>query len=127
MFGRPITVEVEGPAPQRFGLTEADSIPIALTVNELLTNAIKHSDSASGAIVCRMVCSADELSLCVFNQGRLAAGFNLAQVPSGISGLGLVRALLPRKGAQISLAQDGPSVVARLRLSPPALALLEPL
>ncbi|HEV8690597.1 MAG TPA: PAS domain-containing protein, partial [Ideonella sp.] len=43
MFGRAIRFEVTGPAPHRFALSEADSIPIALTVNELLTNAIKHS------------------------------------------------------------------------------------
>ncbi|MCA6217948.1 PAS domain S-box protein [Ideonella sp. B7] len=125
MFGRPITMEVEGPDPQRFALTEADSIPVALTVNELLTNAIKHS--AGGVIACRMVCEAGAVALCVANPGALAPGFELTQVPAGISGLGLVRALLPRKGAVISLAQEGPNVVARLRLAPPAVALLTPL
>ncbi|MCD2342156.1 PAS domain S-box protein [Ideonella azotifigens] len=125
MFGRQIEVEVQGPAPHRFALTEADSIPVALTVNELLTNAIKHSEG--GVIVCRMICGEAEVSLCVLNPGRLAPDFSLAQIPSGISGLGLVRALLPRKGATISLTQEGEAVVARLRLVPPAVALLEPL
>ena len=125
MFGRPITMEVQGPDPHRFALTEADSIPVALTVNELLTNAIKHS--AGGAIACRMECGEDAVALSVANPGSLAPEFNLAQVPAGISGLGLVRALLPRKGASISLSQEGPMVVARLRLAPPAVALLTPL
>jgi PAS domain S-box-containing protein len=125
MFGRPITMEVQGADPHRFALTEADSIPVALTVNELLTNAIKHS--AGGAIACRMECGEDAVALSVANPGSLAPEFNLAQVPAGISGLGLVRALLPRKGASISLSQEGPMVVARLRLAPPAVALLTPL
>ena len=125
MFGRPITMEVQGADPHRFALTEADSIPVALTVNELLTNAIKHS--AGGAIACRMECGQDAVSLSVANPGALAPEFTLAQVPAGISGLGLVRALLPRKGASISLSQEGALVVARLRLAPPAVALLTPL
>jgi len=125
MFGRPITMEVQGADPHRFALTEADSIPVALTVNELLTNAIKHS--AGGAIACRMECADDAVSVSVANTGALAPEFNLAQVPAGISGLGLVRALLPRKGASITLGQEGATVVARLRLAPPAVALLTPL
>ncbi|MFZ2990952.1 PAS domain S-box protein [Ideonella sp.] len=125
MFGRAITVEVQGPAAHRFALTEADSIPVALTVNELLTNAIKHSQG--GAIICRMVCGEAEVGLWVINTGQLGPDFSLAQVPSGISGLGLVRALLPRKGAAISLDQEGDSVIARLKLAPPAVTLLEPL
>jgi hypothetical protein len=48
-------------------------------------------------------------------------------VPPGISGLGLVRALLPRKGSAMTLAQQGDQVVACLRLEPPAVAVLEPL
>ncbi len=125
MFGRTVVFEVSGTPAHRFGLTEADSIPVALTVNELLTNAIKHS--LDGVIHCRMVCGAQEVQVEIANPGFLRQGFELSQVPSGISGLGLVRALLPRKGAGISLHQDGSDVVATLRLAPPAVALLEPL
>jgi hypothetical protein len=38
-----------------------------------------------------------------------------------VSGLGLVRALLPRRHATLSLAQQGEQVVALLSLSPPLL------
>ena len=76
---------------------------------------------------CRLSVGATELNVEVVNQGHLPAGFNLSQVPSGISGLGLVRALLPRKGAAISLEQDASGIVARLRLEPPAVTVLEPL
>ena len=119
-------MEVQGPAPHRFALTEADSIPIALTINELLTNAIKHGGEL-GEVRCRLIVEAASLSVEVATVGHLPAGFALAQVPSGISGLGLVRALLPRKGSAISLLQDGDDVLARLRLEPPAVAVLEPL
>jgi PAS domain S-box-containing protein len=126
MFGRNINVTVIGPAPHRFALTEADSIPVALTVNELLTNAIKHSDQ--GDIGCAMLCAEAEVAIAISNIGELPAGFALTNVPAGISGLGLVRALLPRKGAAMALEQQGAGrVVATLRLQPPAVALLGPL
>ncbi len=130
MFGRTIRYEVEGQAPHRFALTEADSIPIALTVNELLTNAIKHSQATTGAagdVLCKLVCETAAVRISVASASRLPAGFSLAQVPPGISGLGLVRALLPRKGAAMTLEQQGDKVVATLRLEPPAVAVLEPL
>ena len=131
MFGRTIHVEVSGPAPHRFALTEADSIPIALTVNELFTNAIKHSAPAPGEtatdIHCRVVCGESTVLISIANQGVLVPGFSLAGIPAGVSGLGLVRSLLPRKGAKMAIAVEGNTVVARLELAPPAVALLEPL
>jgi two-component sensor histidine kinase len=128
MFGRTIRVEIEGAAPQRCVLSEAESIPIALTVNELLTNAIKHGLSASAGapadIRCRIECGTDAVAIAIANRGALKPGFSLSAIPAGVSGLGLVRSLLPRKGAQMSLAAQGEDVVARLRLGPPAIALL---
>ena len=125
MFGCQIQVEIEGAAPHRFALTEADSIPIALTVNELLTNAIKHS--GGGAVGCHLRFGEQEVAIGVSNAGRLPAGFQLSAVPTGISGLGLVRALLPRKGAAMALTQQADQVLATLRLQPPAVTLLAPL
>jgi PAS domain S-box-containing protein len=131
MFGRTIHVEVTGPAPHRFALTEADSIPVALTVNELFTNAIKHSaataDEPAPDIRCRIECGADAIAIAIANRGVLRPGFSLAAVPPGVSGLGLVRSLLPRKGARMTLEAAGADVVARLELAPPAIALLAPL
>lgn len=125
MFGRTIRVEVQGTAPHRWALPEAESIPIALTVNELLTNAIKHS--REGDIRCTLHCADDAVTVEIANRGRLPDGFSLAQVPGGVSGLGLVRALLPRRTARLSLEDEGDEVVARVTLLPPSIAALEPL
>jgi PAS domain S-box-containing protein len=135
MFGRTITVEVAGPAPHRFALSEADSIPIALTINELFTNAIKHSMPAPGEpaspVRCRIDCAERSIEISIASVGRLAEGFSLARIPAGVSGLGLVRSLLPRKAATLTLTDAGdegaPLVCARLALEPPAVTLLEPL
>jgi len=130
MFGRTIHVEVSGAAPHRFALTEADSIPIALTVNELFTNAIKHSAPAPGEaatdIDCRVDCGDATVLISIANHGVLAPGFTLAGIPAGVSGLGLVRSLLPRKGAKMAIEAEGQRVVARLELAPPAVALIDP-
>ena len=124
-FGRAVAVLASGTPAHRFALPEAESIPIALTINELLTNAIKHG--APGAIRCELLCDEARLTISVFNPGQLPSGFTLAQVPPGVSGLGLVRALLPRRSATLTLLQAGNEVEARIVLVPPGITLLEPL
>jgi PAS domain S-box-containing protein len=123
-FGRSITVLVEGTPPERFALPEAESIPIALTINELLTNAIKHS--TPGDIRCVLHCDEARLAISIHSPGQLRDGFSLAQVPPGVSGLGLVRALLPRRTATLTLVQAGIEVEAKVVLAPPSITLLEP-
>jgi len=124
-FGRPITVAVQGTPAHRFALPEAESIPIALTINELLTNAIKHG--APGEIRCVLHFDEARLVIQILSPGQLKAGFSLAQVPPGVSGLGLVRALLPRRTATLTLQQAGVQVEAKVVLVPPSIHLLEPL
>jgi PAS domain S-box-containing protein len=124
-FGRPIAVSIEGTPPHRFALPEAESIPIALTINELLTNAVKHG--TPGDIRCVLHCDEARLAISVHSPGQLRAGFSLAQVPPGVSGLGLVRALLPRRTATLTLTQIGVEVEAKVVLVPPSITLLEPL
>ncbi|MCW5636888.1 MAG: PAS domain S-box protein, partial [Rubrivivax sp.] len=120
-FGRKIEAQV-GEAPHL--LPEAEAIPLALIVNELLTNAVKHGQ---GSIVfCHIADEGDAVSIRVASAGRLADDFDLARVPAGVSGLGLVRALLPRRGARLTLAPEGDDVVATLRLQPPSVRLPGP-
>ena len=118
-------MQVEGLAAHRFALPEAESIPIALTINELLTNAVKHG--TPGQIRCTLLCEEARLSVSILSPGQLRDGFSLAQVPPGVSGLGLVRALLPRRTATLTLAQAGVMVEAKVVLVPPGITLLEPL
>ncbi|MED5619899.1 PAS domain S-box protein [Ideonella sp. BN130291] len=125
MFGRSIVVEVQGAAPHRWALPEAESIPIALTLNELLTNAIKHS--RDGDVRCALHCGDNQVSIAIANHGELPEGFSVARIPGGVSGLGLVRALLPRRSATLTLGAEGPLVVARITLVPPGITALESL
>ncbi len=128
-FGHPIALAVQGDQPEQWVLPEAESIPIALTLNELLTNAVKHSamqrreagpaDTALPAVACTLVCEEGGVRIVIRNPARLADDFNLARVPGGVSGLGLVRALLPRRCAQLSIEQEGDHVVATVSIVAP--------
>ncbi|MEO8154764.1 MAG: PAS domain S-box protein [Rhizobacter sp.] len=127
-FGRTIKLTVEGTAPHLWALPEAESIPIALTVNELLTNAIKHSAAIDdpSAVHCRLICGDASIQIAVANRGRLPPGFSLTRFPGGVSGLGLVRALLPRRSASLRVEQEGDDVVATIALVSPGVTRLEP-
>jgi len=124
-FGQTIHVRQGGedPQPLRHVLPEAEAIPVALTVNELLTNAIKHGQG--GEVQCSVLAAGEQgeaVRIAISSRGRLAEGFSLSRVPSGVSGLGLVRALLPRRSASLSIEQIGDEVVAVIELRPPSVS-----
>ncbi|MEO7150800.1 MAG: PAS domain S-box protein [Burkholderiaceae bacterium] len=133
-FGRTIRFERLGVAAdaEAWSLPEAESIPVALTLNELLTNAVKHAgatapaDAGAPDIVCTLASSASGACVRIVNPGRLPAGFNLAGYRGGVSGLGLVRALLPRRSARLELVQQGDAVCTTVELAPPGLVRLTP-
>jgi PAS domain S-box-containing protein len=124
-FGRAIQLAVDGAMAGDWQLPEAESIPIALSLNELLTNAHKHSPGTQ-ALQCWMSASEQGVRIDIRSPGRLPEGFSMDRVPGGVSGLGLVRALLPRRSAKLSLFQDGTDVLTRIELTPPGITLLPP-
>jgi PAS domain S-box-containing protein len=127
-FGRAITLTVDSDPGGRWLLPETESIPIALALNELFTNAVKHSPANAG-VVCRLWLRADAVRVEIANPGELPPQFRLDRRPATLSGLGLVRALLPRRCAALSLTQQGDAVVAVLDLTPPVVrsVALEPI
>jgi two-component sensor histidine kinase len=120
-FGHDIGVRVSEDADP-WQMPEAESIPVALTLNELLTNAIKHG--GSGGVHCEVALEdsveGEQIAITISNRGRLPPGFELARFRGAISGLGLARALLPRRSATLTLAQQGEEVVARVQLRAPS-------
>jgi PAS domain S-box-containing protein len=125
-FGHPILLALEGTEPRGWALPEAESIPIALTVNELLTNAVKHSIAGRAPqVACTLACAADHVRIVIRNRAQLPPGFDLARFPGGVSGLGLVRSLLPRRSAKLTIEQQGEDVVATIVLSPPGVTRLQ--
>jgi two-component sensor histidine kinase len=125
VFGRAVAIAEQAHPGSEWTLPEAKAIPLALTLNELLTNAIKHSAaSAQGgyeSVTVRLNWSDDGARLAIANRARLPEGFCLEQGGAGVSGLALVRSLLPRRGATLSIEQQGEWVLASLDLVAPAI------
>ncbi len=117
-FGRSIEATTSDEAGH-WVMPEAESIPIALTLNELLTNAVKHGQG-DGVRCETAIDEGGVVSITIANRGQLPPGFDLARFPGSLSGLGLARALLPRRSATLTLQQQGAEVVARVQLRAPS-------
>ena len=121
MFGVEVRFEPPPPDLWRFGLPEHEAVPLALVINELGTNAIKHRATRQDGIMVRVTTRPDGMELAIENPGTLKDGFDLAQISASVSGLGLVKALLPRRGARLVVERTGALVSTRLQLFPPAI------
>jgi hypothetical protein len=63
----------------------------------------------------------DGMALLIDNAGLLPEDFDLARVASGVTGLSLIKALLPRRGARLRIEQLGSLVRTTLELAGPAI------
>lgn len=104
-------------------VTEREAVPIALVLNELILNAVKHGGRAVGhvAITLREGPQAESVQIRIRNAGHLAD----TAAPTGAPqcGLQLVSALMPRHGAHVLTEQHGGDVVTLLEFAPPVIFL----
>lgn len=105
---------------QQWRVPEQEAVPIALVINELCTNAIKHRQGGDELQV-ELLRVDQSLMLVLRNPGGLKAGFSLERYEPSPSGLGLIKALLPRRGTRLSLRADGAQVVSELQMWPPVI------
>ena len=117
-FGKPIRFLMASADADTFVLPEAESIPIALALNELFTNSVKHGNAEGTR--CVVSVDGDNVIIEMRQRGRLPEGFDVDSIKSGVSGLGLVRALLPRRSSQLTLSDDGVDVTTCLTLRAPS-------
>lgn len=116
-----VQVEPPGPALAGWRVAEREAVPMALVINELGSNAIKHRSKGDLRVVARLAARGDRVELRIEQPGRLKEDFDLARVGSGVTGLALAKSLLPHRGARLRVDQLGPLVITRLELSPPAI------
>lgn len=116
----PVVFQTETDAA--FDLTEEDAIPLALVVNELITNAIKHRADADPARPVRVRLHEDRETArleIAAGSARLPAGFDFTGGRGLGTGLELVSTLLPSGRARLTYRQVGDEVVAELVLRLP--------
>ena len=107
-------------------IAESEAVAIALILNELIMNAVKHSPSSEeGRKVIRLgVTSARKAAqVRIFNQGKLPLGFNFERCQETGNGLSLVHSLLPTEGASLRIMAANGGVETVMDLSPPIVVL----
>ncbi|MBL8474093.1 MAG: PAS domain-containing protein [Rhodocyclaceae bacterium] len=112
-------VDYEGRAGAKLPLREADAVPLALVVRELVANALKHRNERESARPPRVsLKTAGKRVLLSISAApaRLPAGFDYAARQGLGAGLERVAMLMPGKGAQLAIYQVGDEVRAELRL-----------
>jgi two-component sensor histidine kinase/PAS domain-containing protein len=108
---------------QDFVISSDNAVAVALILNELLFNAVKHSmDVLNAQVSMQLHCEQDEAMVLIRNSGsRLPSGFDFINNRGLGTGLGLVRSLLPRQGARLNVYNEQNAVLAQLLLRPPVL------
>jgi len=108
-------------------IDNAEAVAVALTVNELILNAVKHSpkDSTSPTVVLQP--SGASALVLIRNAVSGTPVFDTTTGEGLGTGLRLVRSLMPKQGACLAYELDTPGVVlTKLTLSPPLLLIAPP-
>jgi len=97
-----------------------ETVPVALVLNELIMNAVKHAPAGSGPPIISLRADATSARVCIRNFVSGTPDFNIDTGEGLGTGLSLVRSLLPKKGARLTytLDQSG-SILATLCLAAP--------
>jgi two-component sensor histidine kinase len=106
-------------------ISESEAVAIALILNELIMNAVKHSPiSDDGRKIIRIgVTSARKAAqIRIFNQGKLPLGFSFERSQETGNGLSLVHSLMPVEGASLRIMAANGGVETVMDLSPPIVA-----
>lgn len=114
--------ESDNAADWEWQLDARDTVAIALVINELLYNAVKHNAS-TGVVEVGLACRAAAFRVSVRNRpARLPPGFDFLAGSGLGTGLRLVSSLLPQQGARLSIRQHEDGVEAELELTHPCVS-----
>lgn len=115
-------IDIDIPFRHSILIVEGEAVSVALIINELVFNALKHGDLPDKQVQVSLRKESDHALVRVRNRGRLdnldfSAGKGLG------TGLQLVKSLLPQKAAALSIRNEKPYVITELQLRPPLLDL----
>ena len=105
IYSRGLEVDIQPAVVGRYSIAQAAAVSIALILNELASNAMKHGVDAPAEV--RLEATSDGLAFMVRNTAAQWPSDMSFEAGQGLgSGLSLVRSLLPRHGARLTIASD---------------------
>ena len=114
------SIKVHIPDPwQACLIAEHEAVPVALVLNELILNAVKHGDLTLGPLRVELQKIGDP---CVARVTIINGGVWQPHKVHSQAGLQLVDALMPRHGAQLARTQQGGCVHTTLELTFPVIS-----
>jgi len=127
LTGAPVSLEAPREGCGELVIEDSETVAVALILNELISNAVKHDAAA-----CAGLAELERPSVSMRRQGRVAEVriVNAGALPEGFdfqrgagmgTGLGLVRALRPQPGMRIAFSQAGARVEVEVRIGEPVL------
>ncbi len=122
LTNRPIDyrIEDEHGSFRPIRIDEREAVYVALVINELVLNAVKHSPAGCPAPTVSLQSDGQRAVVEIRNTVNAEPHFDIANGQGIGTGLGLVRSLLPGEGAELTFASEAPDrFVARLRLTAP--------
>ncbi|QKT02617.1 PAS domain S-box protein [Ectothiorhodospiraceae bacterium 2226] len=117
-----VHLPVEVDILRRIQIAPGECVPMALILNELVINAIKHGGATGDGVRVSLHRDGSSAEVQVHNpQGTLPPGFDFDGGERLGTGLSLIKSLLPPEGAWLDVRADQGGVTARLRLAHPVL------
>ncbi|MGZ3158207.1 MAG: sensor histidine kinase [Burkholderiaceae bacterium] len=117
--------EIQVDVPRRIRVSEQETVPIALILNELIVNAAKHArDVESSGRIGITVCwdrAQTLVRIIILNPGALPPDFDFVSGVGLGTGLDLARSLLPPDGGRLSFSSNAGEVVTTLELCAPSI------
>lgn len=104
-------------------VAEEETVPVAMIINEVIMNAVKHRvrNGPDGVIRISAASDGDEVRIIISNQGFLPPRFDLDLGSQVGNGLSLAKSLMPTSGSRLSLQEHGERVITTFELAPPVL------
>ncbi len=121
--GKLWNTEIKMEMPSRnnaYRVAESEAVPIALVLNELIANALKHGRDRNVHIcVASSKRNLEGMLLSIRNSGKIAEDFSWNSKDYFGTGLQLVASLLPQDGVELSWEQEEEAVITSLEVSSP--------
>lgn len=124
LWQKPVSVDIPAAWTPRT-IKEAEAVPLALVLNELISNAVKHGENSGPIKITLRHAPPDAIRVTIMNEGQLPPDFEQNNAES--TGLKLVSSLLPRYGARLTWKQQENTVITLLELDSPIIMIESPM